>query len=301
LSAGEDSRGLTTFWSRIRQSASPMFYRLHSWFSRHWLALLTMVLLGGASILWSTSSATETATDFATYVAGVTSAIALIWLVAGFRLQAAELSLQRQELHLQRLAAEQQAKELSNSARLGSLSQIRSLLEDAEKAVRDAPLGLKSATEIQITYLNGMKYWTAVENDPNPQAVTESYQQWIPIEAVAKNYIRYIAAAMQLYIEHHYPNVNFDRKEDPELFVYKYQSWVYNAPFIAPHIGAAALLSQFIWMMQPGLERMRLAWLVASAKTLGKNMMKEGALEEMRDKILQRNDGLPAVCSPWPG
>ncbi|MGH6780888.1 MAG: hypothetical protein ACREB5_02110 [Sphingomonadaceae bacterium] len=103
--------------------------------------------------------------------------------------------------------------------------------------MRDAPLGLKSPTEIQATCLNGMQYWTAVENDPNPRAVTESYQQWIPIEAVAKNYIRYIAAAMQLYIEHHYPNVDFDRTEDPEFFVYKFQSRVYSAPFIAHHIG----------------------------------------------------------------
>lgn len=294
------AEGTPRFWERAFRNAKGDLRSLLAWLKANWLPIASVVVIAIAARVWVASVQTQTATNFATYVTGVTSAIALIWLVAGFRLQAAELGLQRQELRLQRLAAEQQAQEMANSARLGSLSQIRSLLDDAEKAVRAAPLGLKSSMEIQPLYLSGMEYWSPVENDPSPNSVLAAYQEWLPIEGVARNYIRYIAAAMQLYIDHHHPDVNYDRKSDPELFVYTYQSWVYNAPFLSHHIGVAALLSHFMWLMKPGLDRMRLAWLVASAKTLGKGMLKKGALEEMRDKILERSDGLPAVCTPWP-
>jgi hypothetical protein len=105
---------------------------------------------------------------------------------------------------------------------------------------------------------------------------------------------------MRVYFEYHHPDVKVDPKDEPERFIYVYQSWVQNTPYLSHHIGVAAMLAQFLWMMKPGLDRYRLAWLVASAKQLGKNMMKEGALEELRDEVLKHGEDLPAVCKPWP-
>jgi hypothetical protein len=40
--------------------------------------------------------------------------------------------------------------------------------------------------------------------------------------------------------------------------------------------------------------------MVASAKSVGKDMFKEGSLEEMRDKVLEKTENLPKICTPWP-
>jgi hypothetical protein len=266
----------------------------------NWPIIFTVFVGLAAAFGWVRSDSASSASLLATYISGVTSAIAIVWLVAGLRIQAAELSLQRQELRLQRLAAQQQARELRSSAKLGSLSQIRSLLEEAEKSIRDSPLGITTPLEIQNVYFEKMSFWHDIENSSNFQVVIDSYNAWLPAEAVAKNYVRYIASALRIYIEHHYPDAQIDFNKEPEDFVYIYQSWGHKAPFISHHIGVSAMLAQFLWLMKPGLERMRLAWLVASAKSLGTSFLKEGSLEELRDNVLKRSETLPAICDPWP-
>jgi hypothetical protein len=293
------SHGRVALLDRFRRNFSEDVSRTAKWLRRYWILIVSGAVLTCAVAVWLTRTPSDAA-QFATYISGFATAITLIWLVAGFRIQADELSLQREELRLQRLAAEQQARELTNSAKLSSLGQIRGLLEDAEAAVLASPLGLKNTTEIQGAYFNKMEHWTDVEHDRDPKAVVESYQKWLPAELVARNYIRYVAAAMRIYIEYHHPGVKLDPKEEPECFVYVYQSWVFNAPFLSHHIGVAAMLAQFLWLMKPGLDRMRLAWLVASAKSLGQNMLKDGALEELRDKVLEHSTELAAICTPWP-
>jgi hypothetical protein len=265
-----------------------------------WLFVGTVLILIAAVLIWRSARSPTDATQLAEYVSGFASAITLVWLAAGLKIQAAELSLQRQELRLQRIASQQQAREIANSAKLSSLGQIRSLLDEAERVVRESPLGLSNITEIPSAFLQGMEHWSEVEKNPNPQAVIAAYQRWLPIESVARNYVRHIAAAMRLYIEYHHPDQNLPSDKEAEDFVYIYSSWVYQAPFLSHHIGPAALLAQEIFILKPGLDRMRLAWLVASAKSIGKNMMKEGSLEELRDNVLKRSETLPAVCTPWP-
>lgn len=266
---------------------------------RFWPAVLTIILLVIAIFTWRSLESSNVSSDFATYISGFSSAIALIWLVAGFRIQSRELGLQRQELELQRLAAQQQARELKNSAKLGSLAQIKSLLDDAERCVQNCPLGLSSPVEIQGAYFERMQYWKVIGESQNPSDVIAAYQQWLPSEAVAKNYVRYIAAALRIYIEFHCENASVDATKGDEEFLYTYEVWARNGPFISHHIGVSVLLANYICITQPGLECMRLAYLVASVKSIGKDLMKQGALEKMRDKVLEHGAGLPAICSPW--
>lgn len=148
--------------------------------------------------------------------------------------------------------------------------------------------------------MGGMTHWKAVLDSTRPSEVMDEYQRWMPLEALARNYVRYISSALQIYLQFHFPKQPVDYSLDPENFVYIHQSWAYKAPFLSHHIGMAALLAQHLIMMKPGLDRLQLAMMVASAKSLGKSLFKDQALEELRDKVLQHSGSLPAICTPWP-
>lgn len=264
------------------------------------LWIVTFVIAGLGALAYFESSNSAEAANFGNFVAGIASALALIWLVAGYRLQFHELINQRRELELQRIALEQQAKELSNSAKLSSLGQIKSLLESAETAIVSSPLGVSGITQIYPKFMGGMEHWKVILESEDATEVMAAYRIWLPIEVLTRNYVRYVSSAMRLYLEFHFPDANVDYSLNPEDFTYINQSWVYNAPFLSHHIGPAGVLAQHLMMMKPGLERLQLAWLVASAKVLGKNFFKDEALEQLREKVLKHSGSLPAVCTPWP-
>ena len=262
--------------------------------------IATICLIAIGYVGWEYSTSADEASQWATYVSTIVSAVALIWFVAGFRLQTTELLLQRQELELQRVAAQQQAVELNNAAKLGSLEQIRSLLEDAEKAIKDSAVGISSNTQIQQNLFKKMTLWKEIDESRVPERVSDLYSEWLPYEAAAKNYVRYVATALKIYITYHFPSEKIDPKIESEEFLVVYSPWGNNAPFLSHHIGVATILANLLWLMSPGLDRMRLAWMVASAKIFERSMFVEGALEELRDKVLKTNADLPKICDPWP-
>ncbi|MEQ7873854.1 hypothetical protein ABDK56_07590 [Sphingomonas sp. ASV193] len=269
-----------------------------SFIKKHWLVIGTTLVLFFASAIWYRNGENDAA-SIATFISGFATALAFLWLAAGFRLQTEELSLQRQELQLQRIAAQQQATELLNASKLSSLGQVHTLIRDAEEVVRMSPLDI-SVTDLPGIYMSAIEYWTATEKSKDPKTVINNYNEWLKREVVCKNYIKNIASAMKIYIEHHCRSLVIQEREKDEEFVYIHESWVRKAPYISQHIGVASLLGNFMFMLSPGVERALLAFSVANAKLIGMDMFKEGALESMRDKVLERSESLPAICDPWP-
>lgn len=208
--------------------------------------------------------------------------------------------MQREELQLQRVAAQQQALELNNAAKLGSLEQIRALLEDAEKAVRDSKVGVSSNLEIQNVLLREIKIFNLIDSSTDPNRISELYTGWLPYEALAKNYLRYVSSALNIYIIYHLPDANVDSNAEPAEFIIANSSWGNNAPFLSHHIGVATALAHFLSMLGPAMERMRLAWMVAAVKSFDQDMFARGALDSLRDKVLQYSNDLPNICTPWP-
>ena len=274
--------------------------RLRIWIGRWWLICATTLIVIIGVAVWSLSSNSTTAVAFATYVSGIASALALLWLAAGFRIQTSELALQRQELQFQRVAAEHQAHELSNASKLSSLTQVKAIIDDAESAIRSSKLAIENPTGLQPLLMTKMSTWETIEKSIAPKNVVDAYQDWLAAETLANNHIRYISAAMKMYFEYHLPETTFDTKLSPENFVLSYEGLVQGVPFLSTHILTTKLLAEHLTMIGPGMERMRLAWLVASAKMIGKDKFKNQALEELRDKVLDRGHTLPTICSPWP-
>jgi len=80
-------------------------------FASHWLWLFTTLILVVAGIVFAFSPSLSDSAQVGEFVAGFSSALAFLWLIASLQLQRKEISLQRQELTLQRVALEKQARE----------------------------------------------------------------------------------------------------------------------------------------------------------------------------------------------
>lgn len=185
----------------------------------NWPSIATVVALVAAAVAWMALSAGSSLEAMGSYISGVVSAITLLWLAIGQKNQLAELSLQRQELALQRAAAQQQALELHNAARIAAMTQIQSLVDDAVELVRVSGL-VKSETELLSLYLSGIKYWKDLEESKDPSHVIAISNEWIKIEGVCKRYLNTIAAAMRLYQEFNNPNYKIPTDKDSDEVVY---------------------------------------------------------------------------------
>jgi hypothetical protein len=179
------------------------------------------------------------------------------------------------------------------------LGQIKDLLERAEKAVEESGLPIKEPHEILGQIYRGMEHWKDILESTDAFTVQTSYNSWLKIEVIARKYLSYVVAAMRLFIEYHTPQT-VDREKDEETFAYVYQSWVAKAPFLSSHAGVASIVGQHLFMLAPGMEAARLACMVAGSRLTSSDLFKEGALEEMRDKLVAEGRSLPAICEPWP-
>lgn len=269
------------------------------WLAGHWLHLANVAVLGAAIAVLALSQDATGAAGWANFAAGFAGVLALLWLVAGYRLQSTELSLQREELKLQRVALEQQATELSNSAKMASLSQIQALLEKAEAVVQNSELGVGGPQELVSLWLRNLTYWRDISRSRDPHVVQNTYNEWIKTETIVRLYLSYVVAAMKMYIEYHSP-YSVDHEKETELFAYVYQSKVGKAPFLSNHAGIAGVLGQTVFAFGPGLKAAQLAGMTAAAILVGTKIFKDGALEEMRDSLLKDGRTLPAICDPWP-
>lgn len=265
----------------------------------NWPSIATIITLAAAVTAWVALSSNSSLEAMGSYISGVVSAITLLWLAIGQKHQLTELALQRQELALQRAAAQQQALELHDAARIAAMTQIQSLVDDAVEIVRASGL-VDSETQLLQLYMSGIEYWKDIEESSNPTRVISASNEWIKREGICKRYLNSIAAAMKLHQEINNPEHKIPTDKESEEVVYVYQPWVKNAPFISDQIGVAAVLAQFVMMLKPGSKRAMLATMVAHAKSLKPGIFIEGKLNEMRDEELARAGNLPKICDPWP-
>jgi hypothetical protein len=129
----------------------------------------------------------------------------------------------------------------------------------------------------------------------NPTLVQDQYQEWLKIEGLARGYIASIAMALKIYLEY-FVQVDFDRSQSDEDFVYIHQAWMNKVPYLTEHSGNAYMLASFLAVSQPGLKAMQLAGLTASSMIFGKGLLKEGALEKMKKELEEKGITIPAIA-----
>lgn len=260
----------------------------------HWFVLITIVVLLAAGSVLELSKSLEQASQIGEFISGFAATLAFLWLIASFQLQAKEIASQREELKLQRTALEGQASELRNASKFSALSQIADIMEKAREKIANSSV-VKSENDLLAAFNRGLPTWRVILESKNPQLVQDQYQEWLKIEGLVRSYIASIAMALKIYLEY-FVQVDFDRSQSDEDFVYIYQTWMSKVPYLAEHSASAYMLANFLMMFQPGLKAMQLAGLAASTMILGKNLFKEGALEKMKKDLEESGAPVPAIA-----
>lgn len=266
---------------------------------RNWAGYTTIAVLVAAILAWLFYSEPNELEAVGGYISGIVAAVTLLWLAVGQKSQLVELSMQREELALQRIAAQQQARELHNSARIAIMTQVQSLVDDALNVVAESEV-VSSEAELTTIYMRGIEYFEPIEKSKDPERVITASTEWMKIESTCKRFLNCIATAMRLHQEFNHPSNPIPKGKEAHEVVYVYSPWFKDAPFISDHIGIASMLAQTVMLLEPGAKRVHFAAMVAHAKVIGPKFLKDGALEEMRAEILERTESLPAICDPWP-
>jgi len=259
-----------------------------------WEWVITAALIGLAVVILFTVADLKRSAEIGEFISGFSAALAFLWLIVGLRSQATDLKLQRQELALQRIVLEKQAKELKNTSKFTSLAQIESILERAATKIRESPTGAKEAKNITSVWMANMRNWKVMFESKDPQVIAKLYEEWVVVEGLARTYLAHVTLALKLYMEHHL-EVSFDTKLPNEEFIYVYSSWGNSAPYLSEHIGNAYMVANFVFLYDPGLGALRTAGMFAMKKMTGVNMFKEGALERMRQELIDKDITLPAI------
>ena len=272
-----------------------MFSKIAHFFTSKWLWILSTFIIITAIITFHFSKDLSQAAEFGGFLAGFSSALAFLWLIAGFKLQSKNLTLQHQELALQRQSLEKQVKELKNSSKFGSFAQIETILDRATRRICESELNIKNPSEIHDCWLKGMIHWTEIYESKNAQIVQSRWMEWIKIESIARDYLGSVTLALKLYMEHCI-ETPFDQTKSDEEFIYIYSVYLNKAPFLSEHASTASILANFVFIYSPGVKALKVGGMFAAAKTFEKNMFKKGVLEQMRDELIKKDIPVPAIA-----
>ncbi len=147
----------------------------NSWleaFIEGWPLIATSALLSIA-ITYPLAHGSDNISEIGDWVGGIASAVAFLWLVAGYNIQRRELSLQRDELQLQRKALQQQVQEMHEATKVSrenaratlraaeatekTIEQTRASTEAAVKGANAAELSAKAAIGMELPNLHVME------------------------------------------------------------------------------------------------------------------------------------------------
>lgn len=162
---------------------------------RQWVPVVLSLIVIGATAYVAIARVDELTTmklvDLATAFSGVVSALALLWLVWGYGLQAhgldlqrRELAAQREELRLQRVEfvkmVEAQTVQGTETARLANAAAEQANLARQSIFNQDAPIIIAKRPELQIS-ANLKQVYVALENAGGPMldcVIAEVSEPW---------------------------------------------------------------------------------------------------------------------------
>jgi hypothetical protein len=256
-----------------------------------WPWVLTLVAAVAATAVFILSPDMATRSQLGDYVSGFASVIAFIWLVAAYLQQGRELKLQRNEITLQRQSLELQREELKKMGKYAALAQIAHFLEQFEQSLRNNPnVPASSVSELPMAFTNGMSLWKTILESKEPDKVFDAYSQWMKIYVPCIEYVGRFSSAMNLYYEAiGQPAIH--NEEKPEKRIYLSYEQIKNIPHISNYVGSAYSISTDLLILEPGINRIRLAGMEATEKLIP-GVVKPEALQELQAKVKGHDDAL---------
>lgn len=226
----------------------------------------------------------ETLSHLGDFLSGFAAALAFIWLIAAYRLQAQELRLQRNELALQREAMQQQREEWRKMGKYAALEQASRILDQFDQSLaKNAEDRPRSITDLPVSFMNGTSLWKRIAESPNTQEVLDAYTRWIYIDSACEEFLNRVVSAIELYEEATAQRI-LPKADSAVERIYFSDKTALSIPFIRHYIGSATLLASHLFITQPGRDRLQLRGLEAM-NILRPGIVKEGALAELRARV----------------
>lgn len=165
---------------------------------RIWPTALT-VLVAAHAIHTALNSTPIQAANIGNFVAGYASALAFIWLVAGYLQQGEELALQRDELRAQREALTLQKEEMHRVSETGALGQVAILLEDFRRRLPEHVEGVDTFEDIHRLLWTETGGLHKVLDIRYTHESGDIWKSWIKAEAISRRFLDVVRGGALLY------------------------------------------------------------------------------------------------------
>jgi hypothetical protein len=261
---------------------------MNTWLSKQLPWLLTAALLLLACILALNTEKLETLNQIGGFVAGFSSALASIWLVAAYLLQGQELKLQREELMLQRASLDAQRDELRKMGKYAALDQISRILSQFEESLSKSPEGMpKTVIELPVAITNAMSDWKIMLESKDNQEIYKLHMQWQKTLAPCQEFLARVISAIELYEEATAESL-LQQGDTPAARIYFSTESLRRIPFVRNYIGTAQMVATALFLFEPGSDAVALRGFEAT-DALFPGIVKIEALTRLREKV-QEND-----------
>lgn len=249
-----------------------------------WIWPLTYIICATAIITLSYLDLTKSA-QFGDSISGFASALAFLWLIAGFKQQSLELQLQRNELMLQREALTLQTEEFKDLNKYQSLEHIRTILLEAEKKLGEDPSTLLTKSLVTQPEYNN------IFHSSNHSLVLKACEAYIKQYAPIQNYLADYSAALRVHMDANKIPYLTKENEKPSTFLISYIKHAKNIPYLSRNYILIEKTSEILFRFERVFDCVSLALMVATIKIFGKNYWKEDVLKENYNKLLAEIDG----------
>jgi hypothetical protein len=218
------------------------------------------------------------------FLAGVSGALAFIWLVAAYQVQSHELRLQREELQLQRASLDAQREELRKMGKYAALEQIAKLLAQFDDSLSRSAEGMpKTVAELPLAITNAMGAWKQMLESTDDQMIHDLHIRWQHTLGPAQEFLARIVSAVELYEEATDISVLSPGKT-PAATIYFSEKALSTVPFVRNYAGTAHLVAVELFLFEPGLDVIALRGLEATDRLMP-GVVKEDVLGALREKV----------------
>lgn len=257
---------------------------MRNWLSKHLPSLLTFAVLLFALVLVWRFQKLEELNQIGGFVAGFSSAVAFIWLVAAYRLQSQELKLQREELTLQRASLDAQRDELKKMGKYAALEQMSRILTQFEDSLAKSADGMpKSIAELPMAITSAMKNWNTILKSDDHWQVHDLHMQWQKVLSPSQEFLARIVSAIEIYEEATSEKLLLAGDSSAARLYFSIEK-LRNIPFVRNYIGTAQLVATELFLFEPGLDAIALRGF-ETTEALMPGVIKAEALDSLRKKV----------------
>ncbi len=233
---------------------------------RTWPWVLTAVVLIAGAVLTFLLEGWPSAASVGDFVAGFASALAFIWLIAGYHQQGDELALQREELRATRESLDLQKQELHRMTSHASLGQINAMLLDfGGRLTAQGIPGLNTYEDIVHKLMDRFDNLGRASRAHDMETSINEYTSWRHVEGIARRFLMTIKMGAEMYARD-VEGVAMVAEPEPEKFVLANDSVLRAMPHISECMHAGHVLAYVLDQIAPWRKRAYERYIGAVAK-----------------------------------